>query len=443
MTGSAALNGRLGWGGLAIVVFALTMRLYYISVAQVDQPLRADAGQYFRIALNVKTYGTFSTAAPNSDGVVADTYRAPGYPALIALFASTLNNTQKTYWAILLLQCLLGAATVSLSILLALRLMPRPWAYAAGIIVAIWPHLITLGGYVLTETVFGFLVALSAYTLVLMLEGHRWLLTVCAAACLAMAALVNQVILGFSIPLVAWFCFSRRSLRACLFALLAIGPPTLWAIRDIQLNSLGMRSGSGRLIENILIGAEPDFIPRYKDNANDSAAVAARERISAEQRVFAADPRRAAEDVLNRLSSEPKRYLLWYLSKPAAFWAWSIVQGYGDVYEYTMLVAPFDVNPGLRLIASICHGLNNIVMIAALAGVILYFRRRREESTCYQLAGAMVMILFVYATVVHSILTPDARYAVPFRPFEIILALLAAYTLIEIAFRRGRRSLRA
>jgi hypothetical protein len=222
--------------------------------------------------------------------------------------------------------------------------------------------------------------------------------------------------------------------------MLALSPPALWAIRDVHVGSTGSRSGAGRLMENILLGSEPDFIPRYKDNAGKPAAVAARQRIDAEEQEFAIDPGRAVAQVWTRLRSDPGRYTWWYLSKPFAFWDWSILQGYGDVYVYPMVVAPFDDYAVLRALASLCHGFNGVVMIAAFLGVLLLFATPPWPDSS-RIAVATMAALFVYSTGVHSILMPDARYAVPFRPFELILALFAANVLFDAAQRRRMRAL--
>jgi 4-amino-4-deoxy-L-arabinose transferase-like glycosyltransferase len=416
---------RIGWFGWLIVVAALVVRLYYISAAEVDTPLRADAGQYFRIAYNVTHSLTFSTAIPDPAGVTPDSYRAPGYPALIAVLLLLLGDLQNAYWAVLILQCLLGAATVGLSLCLALRVMPRPWAYASAILTALWPHLITLSGYVLTETTFGFLVALSAWCLVLLLERRTQGVLISAGASLAAAALVNQVILAFSVPLAVWYVASRRSRGALLFAALALVPPALWGLRDARMQAVPGNSASGRLMENVLIGMEPDYIPRYKITADEPQAAAAWQRITDGLHAYAVNPRQELADIGGRLASEPGKYLLWYASKPAQFWTWSIVQGYGDVYVYDMVVAPFDEQPLLRIVAALCHGMNGMLMWAAFAGVIVFALRRKRATREFVCAAWVIASLFIFATLVHTVLTPDARYAVPFRPFEIILAITA------------------
>ena len=138
-------------------------------------------------------------------------------------------------------------------------------------------------------------------------------------------------------------------------------------------------------------------------------------------------------DVWSRMSETPWAYAVWYLSKPAQFWTWSIVQGEGDVYVYPMRFAPFHDVWLLRLIASLCRGINAPLMLAALAGAIIVLVKARSAEAKWRCAAGTVLLIAFFATSLHTILAPDARYAVPFRPFEIILAMLAVCTSVEWA----------
>src|SRR5262249_18106829 len=181
--------------------------------------------------MNVVTHGTFSIEPYGQAVVAPDSYRAPGYPGMIALLIWLGGDLERVYYAILAIQCILGAGTVALSILLSMRFVQKGYAYAVGMLIAVWPHLVTLGGYVLTETTFGFLVVLSIYFIAEALEKPGLGRIVSAALTLAMAALVNQVLLGLTVLFVAWFCLVKPWRSALLFALLSLGPPALWALR--------------------------------------------------------------------------------------------------------------------------------------------------------------------------------------------------------------------
>lgn len=427
----AATARRTAWLGWLVVVGALLIRLYYVNVAVVDSPLRSDAGQYVRIALNVLDHGTFSTGDPRADVVAPDTYRAPGYPALIAVVVK-IAGADQAYDAMLLLQCLLGAATTGLTILLARQFMGGTYACVAGLLVAIWPHLVTIGGLLLTETVFGFLLVTASYFFVKGLQSERTSWYFAAGAALGLAALINQVIVGLSIPLVIYMVASRRWSAAVIVVLLALVPPTLWAVRDAHTTSPDRKSGASRLFENVLIGLEPDFVPRYRAGGNEPQAVAARERIDAGLELFDRSHSAAISSVIRRLSDDPWSALKWYLTKPALFWSWSILQGHGDIYVYPTVSSPYERVSALRILCSLCHGLNPVLFVAALYSSCVCLLGRRKA-----IAGVVVGGMFIFATVIHSALAVDVRYSLPFRPFEMILAAFV-FSLIVSAAQRAR-----
>jgi hypothetical protein len=269
---------------------------------------------------------------------------------------------------------------------------------------------------------FGFVMIVAAWLLIdalIVARPARFALAGIAFAC---AALVNQIVVGFSLLAALWLLVSRYRRGAVLFAALALLPPILWGIRDSHTHPPPHMSASSRLMENVLIGMEPGFIPRYK-NPGDPEATAAQERINAGRDTFAADPLRELGDIHDRVLAEPGRYLLWYLSKPAQFWTWSIVQGLGDVYVYPMLVAPFDSNGFLRVVASLCHGLNAVILVLSPVGMIVLLRMRRHADPATRYSGVVLALVFLYATAIHTLLAPDARYATPFRPFQFVLAV--------------------
>jgi hypothetical protein len=129
--------------------------------------------------------------------------------------------------------------------------------------------------------------------------------------------------------------------------------------------------------------------------------------------------------LLDRLAEQPQLYAKWYLlQKPARFWQWSIVHGYGDIYVYPVMLPAFKIQPLFLAIASVCYSLNTWLFVAAIFSVVLLaWRCARGNLQDKEMPLVLVALLFVYATALHTVLTPDARYAAPFRPFEIMLAV--------------------
>jgi hypothetical protein len=436
------------WGLIAVFVAALLLRFHYDTVAVFDFPLRGDAQQYFRIAYNVVEHGTFSTASPAAPVALPDSYRAPGYPAFIAFFLWCFGDIGAAYDAVLAAQCALGALVAAMSTWLASRIMPLRYALIAGALVALWPHLISMGAVALTETLFGFLLMASACLLIKAVERPRVSAMIAAGGMFAAAALVNQIAIGLVIVCCAGLAFLfKPKLWVLLFALAALGPPGLWAIRDSGITPPPGRSATTRLMENVLIGMEPDFAPRYMPTGSAPTAVAARGRIEAELKVFERDKLTALVHIGQRVASHPFDYLLWYAAKPAQFWSWSIVQGAGEIAVFPLTLDPFAVERPLQALASICHTLNGILMFASFGGLILAlglagFARGRSVPAGAEAGACWIVVLaFLYAMTVHSILTPDVRYAVPFRPFEFVLATFflasVARWLASVASKQG------
>lgn len=408
---------------LFLGALAFALRLYYVVHAQPEMLIRADASQYFRIAINVVDHGVYSDAMRGEAAPPADSYRGPGYPTLIALPLALSRDALTTYWSILFLQAALGAGVAVLGFILARRWLSPGFALACGVLVAVWPHLIVQSGCLLTESPFGFLLVGGIYLTLRALESGRIVYHVAAAVAFACAALTNSMIVFFPLVLFGMILVGRGWRNATLFLLLALAPPLLWAVRDARIEAPGVKSAGGRLFENVLVGLEPDFRPSYRDTL-DPEAEAARDRVNEGIDLYYRDRRLAYRSVAIRISEQPLHYFFWFLQKPAVLWRWDIAQGAGDIYIYPMVSSPFEGNAFYRIVASICAGLNPPLILAALGGALLLIlsalrRTLSDQNQAYKLCGA----IFLYAVVLYTVLNPDARYANPFRPFEIMMAM--------------------
>ena len=191
-------------------------------------------------------------AVPGEATPSPDSYRSPGYPFLVALSIKMGSE----YKGLLLMQAILGALSVALTIAIARTWLPFAYAMLAGLGVAVWPHLVTLSGYVLTETLFGFTLLLGIYLLICATRDKRPYQYALAGFAFAYSALVNPAILIFPLLIGAVLIFSHRKC-AVLFLLCSLSFPMAWGARGAMLDST--ETSSGRLMENILAGNEPDF----------------------------------------------------------------------------------------------------------------------------------------------------------------------------------------
>ena len=362
---------------------------------------------------------------PHPPGIVT---AVPGYPLLVAL-AIQLGGDENGYKYVLLIQALLGALSVALTIAIARQWLSFAYSLTAGILVAVWPHLVAMSGFVLTETFFGFSLVLGVYLLTCAIRRKRAGYYIAAGLVFAYSTLINPSILLFTpIATVALYPFQRKHL--VIFLCCSLGPPAAWSIYSTTLDA--DKSSSSRLVENILAGSEPNFSYDYSPET-----VASRARITTEMARYQDDVQGALGMVVGRFAEDPALYASWYfLQKPAQFWQWAIL-GDSDIYVYPVLTSPFHTQPFYRVIISLCSSINTLLMAAALAFVlVLSAKLARRRFRARDLPLLIVSLVFVYATLLHSVLTPDPRYATPFRPFEILLAL----TLLSMAHSYVRES---
>lgn len=131
----------------------------------------------------------------------------PGYP----LFLAVLYVVSRSGLFIGLVQAGLGAATVVALAAIAHRLAGRDAALATGIMAAFYPHLVFWTGYVLTETLYVFILSVALLAAARALESNRPLRRAAMAGALfGAASLVRPVALGFGIMLAVAGIFSTR-----------------------------------------------------------------------------------------------------------------------------------------------------------------------------------------------------------------------------------------
>lgn len=432
-----ARNRRHSWlAVLAVALLALGLRWYYVSTALVLEPVRGDATQYFAYAWNLANHGVFAKTAPGSEVLNPDNFRDPGYPVFLALWMKVLGAGDVWYAAVLLCQALLGALTVTMVTQLGRYWLPTRWAVASGLLMAVWPHSITINGYLLTETLFGFLCALSLLLLAQACcrKSAGW--AAAAGLALGMAALTNAVLLPFGILLAGFLAWRRLAPRRICVAL-ALGTlllPGVWAIRNTQIPTPASdNSSKDRALQNFVQGAWPGFHDAYRDSifgntATQSSARGTLRNVEEEYTELRDSPLDGAKTIMLRFGQHPWRYAVWYLfEKPWELWGWDIVVGQGDIYVYPTQNAPFQTSHPWIALAAICRALNPLMTLLALVGLLMTRRRpddsRRQSVPIGYVSLVSMTSMLVFATLVYTLLQAEPRYSIPFRSFEMLLAV--------------------
>jgi 4-amino-4-deoxy-L-arabinose transferase-like glycosyltransferase len=412
------------------------VRWYYVSTAIVVQPVRGDAIQYVSYAWNLLTHHTFSKTLPGSASLTPDSYRDPGYPFFLALLMKAFGTGDAWYAAVLLGQALLGSLTVVLTTHLGKCWLIARWAFAAGMLMAVWPHSVTINGVLLSETLVSFLCAagLLSFVNAFRCQSRSWALA--SGVMLGAAALTNAALLPFGALLAALLAWRRLANRQLCLALVvgALLLPGCWALRASQLPPSAFGDSSrDRALQNFAQGASPDFHRAYRDSlfgdaAQQRSAAVTLRAVDASYALLKKSPLEGLRYLWRNMKEHPFRYASWYLiEKPHELWGWDIVIGQGDIYVYPTVNSPFQNQHIWIALEVFCQSINMLIMLLCASGMLgLVLSSNFRHLASPGLAGEAALIatayLLAFITVVYCILQEEPRYAVAYRPFEIVMA---------------------
>ncbi|GAA0704354.1 glycosyltransferase family 39 protein [Dyella marensis] len=431
MTQASSRAWILLLAGIGLLAFVL--RWYYVTHAMVNTPIRSDALEYYYYAWNLLHHGVFSMAKTDAPQVMSDGFRDPGYPVFLASWIAAFGEFPRWYLNLLVGQALLGALTVMMLMSAARTWLSTRWLAGAGVLMAIWPHSITITGFALTETLFGFLIAAALCVLsVALRRGSGWLMAL-TGLLFGMAALTNAMAIPLAPCLALLLWMMNRAPRRLLatLALSALLLPLCWGLRNVQVG--GASSGS-RAAMNLVQGSWPDYHDNFYRYAVDHDAEATKKLglMGSEIRLVQEHPGQGLSSMAQRMSAAPGHYIAWYLSKPALLWGWSIRVGAGDIYVYPTTYSPFYDKLPLRVIVSVCYALNPVLMLFMLIGCIAAWLHRRQADPIL----IVIMAMAAFVTLVYSILQAEPRYSIPFRGIELLLAAYGASQLVRLAIAR-------
>lgn len=412
---------------VVILLVAFDLRIQSVVNTVVDTPVRADALEYVLYAHNLKNYDVYSRtdtfAADGQAKPIPDAKRAPLYPLFLSLFldrSPTVGNVA----TIVRVQAVISTLTVLLVFGIARRFLPMSLALTASALTAISPHLVTMNLYLLSETLFGFLVLLTMFLIATTTEKSGTAKLILGGLSLGAAALTHPMLLYFVIPLAAFLLHSwgwksgwkRVAVIVLGFSLLyggwiARNAYTLGAPGDNTLMLAGLRSG---VYANMMYQNDPQtygypyrFDPRFEETSRDLPSVMA--------------------EIGRTFKVSPAEELRWYfLGKPQLLWSWSNIEGPGDVFVYPVISTPYHYLPQFKATHAFMQA-THWSFVALMAGGIciawLPSRWSGLPSEALFIARA-ISILLLYHAAVMMVGFPLPRYAIPMRPFLHIMSML-------------------
>lgn len=407
---------------VAIVLFGAWLRVTAVAETRVIKPLGPDAWQYFNYAVNLVNSGVYSKDPSLQTGVapVPDAFRSPGYAWFLVPFAA-LSQDLSLLDRVVTAQAWISSLAIFLVFGIARRVLPAALALLATLLTAATPHLITMNHYLLSESLFTFLVLLALFA---MGWGKPWRVWVLVGIFLGLAALVRPVLLPF-VGFVALGIFLHRAFprrRNAAFSLaLGFCLVTLpWALRNKMV--LGSFADDTLAIHTIAHGIYPDLLynrdpqtfgypyhydPRFPEISTSVSSV--------------------LREIKERFIQEPGRTMQWFfLDKPQWFWSWNIIQGQGDAFVYPTTHSPFFWHPVFQVVHRILFALHPLLVVLAALGSLLVWLPNRFSPTGQWsplFMARLIALLLWSMTLLHMVFIPLSRYSIPLRPMMYVMAL--------------------
>jgi len=351
---------------------------------------------------------------------IRTSFRAPLYPAFLALVYGVCGSGPRRFLAARLAQAVLGAGLVPLTALLGrrLRLPERAVAWAAGT-VAVYPLLVIYPLALATENLYVPLLGLSLVALLRAGDRQRLSDALLAGFALGLTALTRSIVALF-VPVAALWVWwggpsQREGLRngALLFlCFLVLVLP--WSVRNTLLHGefCFIESSLGY---NLYQGYHPESTGTFSaDFALDLVPIlddAERDRLG-------------MEAFWSFVRADPGRVPILMVRKFGHFWALD-----RRAFQYFYSNGFFGHWPGGLVVAALLVLCLPFVVLApaGLAGLSLSWPRRQT---------VLAALLLIYTVGIHVLIMAEERFHVPLLP---VLAPFAAYTLLDRPWRGAAR----
>lgn len=417
-----------------IVLLGAFLRIHTATNTVVDAPLRADAGQYYSYAYNLRFNGVYShefwTRSNNPEyKPSADAVRSPGYPLFLLAFVEK-SPSLKGILQINLAQAALGILSLFLVFGIARKILPGAWPLAPTFLTAISPQLVNVETYILSESLFGFLLLLAVYVCTrYKSEDRNSSILIVAGFLFGIATLVRPTTQYFLPVLLLYVALaSRRQLQwqhyaaiACAFIL----PSALWMLRNVI--TLGVTSDPTLTINTLVHGHYPGMM--Y--NA-DPATLGYPYRFDPKIQELSSSVSSALSGIWERVVDQPAQYLQWYLlGKPVEFLSWSDASADQGFFIYPALQSPYLSSKFFIFSYVLMRHTHWIWVVLAILASLYLLLKFFKQSSAINTTSVLLAFVFIYFIGIHSVGFPIARYNTPILALIFILAFSFLYTLAE------------
>jgi 4-amino-4-deoxy-L-arabinose transferase-like glycosyltransferase len=419
---------------IIVILFAFVLRglMLIVAIQHPERTFLPDTTSYIEAALKILNSGTYPESA----------WRTPIYPFFIALIYGTAGQYPL---AVVAGQVLISTASVALTFWLGVRLMPKQAALTGAFLMAISVESVTHAFFLLTETLFTFLLLASmlAFLKFWQEQGKGWLFF--SAVLIALATLCRPIVLYFPLLIAAMILVGlradwlRRICIALIYLLIFAVILSPWVIRNyfvIGLPTVSTISNYNLLVYNAasleasLNGeSEEEIRPQLKDRADkllasygwvDNEANRARVQSQLAGQIILAHPFRY---LYVHLKSDLNNFLPDVTGLTEIFGLTVGGKGTLSVLNQQGLAAAvghyFDGNTWLLWLFFPLIALLGLTFLADVVGVLVLTRQREWFSLAVLLLPTIYLMLIPGAPSL-------PRFRVPVMPYLCLLAGLGA-----------------
>ena len=329
----------------------------------------------------------------------------------------------------LYLQAILGTLTVILTYLLAKHFISNTLSLVATLLVGLSPHLVTMSGYLLTETLTCFLVVSALLSYNLASERGSLFLFALAGLLFGWGYMTNETLLF--LPFILGFTSVLKSVRppvldgkylvpVALFISVFCIFPSAWITRSFLTVPKDAMTGYNRAVQTLSHGAYPGFVhetieKKYYPYLEDPL-----------QPQFGSSIGNFVKILWQRARQRPFRYLSWYMvEKPFYFWNWDILQGQGDVFVYPVKTSIYHESPIANFKKAVMKNLHSIILLLSLLGIPVFFMRHLfcDRVSALRELPVTLYATCLYFTILFTVFAPWPRYSIMLRPELYICAV--------------------
>lgn len=373
------------------IIFILGLALRLLFIFYFPQPeVIHDASQYDTLGISIIQGKGFSFL----DGIPT-ARREPLYPLFLAIIYSIFGHS---YLAARIFQAILGALMCVFIYFIGKKIFGKNCGLLASIFCALYPHFIVTTGFLLTETLFIFLLSISMLFLINGLEKRKFLLL--SGIFLGLSTLTRSItiLLPFFLG-ISFFILMKKKEAIINFLIISICMGLMiipWTIRNyIRFNTfIPMAIGGGITFwGGTYIPWDGDAWEHRGSNDMEKIISSCPSEIEADRKLY--------QEGFKNIRENPFGYAKLCIKKLYRFWFW--IPGGKQVLK------PY---PRIKIFLAI---MQYSVIFLSLLGIVLSFRKWRLFFP--------ILTIIIYFTLLHTLFfVAIPRYALPIFPYVLLFS---------------------